>query len=125
MRTTIDLGSRQDPRLVFVRGDLTLDRGVKGAGILLVQNGDLTSQGDLEWDGVVIVAGRGASLSLSSGGRTAIRGAAIASESIAGGAVDVAIGTSSGGLSVRASAQNVSMAQGLRALHAIVNWREI
>jgi hypothetical protein len=124
MRTTVDLGSREEPRLVFVRGDLTLDRGVKGAGILLVQDGDLTSQGDLEWDGVVIVAGRGAALSLSSGGRTAIRGAAMASESIAGGAVDVAIGSSSG-LSVRASAQNVSMAQGLRALHSIVNWREI
>jgi hypothetical protein len=124
-RTTVNLGSRQDPRLVFVRGDLTLDRGVKGAGVLLVQDGDLTSQGDLEWDGVVIVAGRGAALSLSSGGRTAIRGAAMASESVAGGAVDVAIGSSSGGLSVRASAQNVSMAQGLRALHSIVNWREI
>ena len=125
MTTTVDLGSRQDPRLVFVRGDLILDRGVKGAGILLVQDGDLTSQGDLEWDGVVIVAGRGATLSLSGGGRTAIRGAAIASESIAGGTVDVAIGGSSAGLSVRTSAQNLSMAQGLRALHSIVNWREI
>ena len=125
MTTTVDLGSRQDPRLVFVRGDLILDRGVKGAGILLVQDGDLTSQGDLEWDGVVIVAGRGATLSLSRGGRTAIRGAAIASESSAGGTVDVAIGGSSAGLSVRTSAQNLSMAQGLRALHSIVNWREI
>jgi Tfp pilus assembly protein PilX len=125
MRTTVDLGSRQDPRLVFVRGDLTLDRGVKGAGILLVQDGDLTSRGDLEWDGVVIVAGRGAALSLSSGGRTTIRGAAVASESVVGGTVDVAIGGSSGGLSVRASAQNLDMAQGLRALHSIVNWREI
>jgi hypothetical protein len=125
MRTTVDLGSRQDPRLVFVRGDLTLDRGVKGAGILLVQDGDLTSQGDLEWDGVVIVAGRGAALSLSTGGRTAIRGAAVASESVVGGTVDVAIGSSSGGLSVRSSAQNLNMAQGLRALHSIVNWREI
>src|SRR5204863_10148141 len=57
MPTTVDLGSRQDPRLVFVRGDLILDRGVKGAGILLVQDGDLTGQGDLGCDGVGVGAG--------------------------------------------------------------------
>ena len=125
LSTTVNLGSRHDPRLVVVRGDVTLEGRLKGAGILLVQDGALTSAGDLEWDGVVIVAGRGAALSLSSGGRTAIRGAALASESAAGGTIDVAIGGSSSGMSVRASAQNVSMAQGLRALHSIVNWREL
>jgi Tfp pilus assembly protein PilX len=127
MNAAVNLGSRHEPRLVFVRGDLTLDRGLKGAGILVVQDGGLTTSGDLEWDGLVIVAGRGSSMTFASAGRTAIRGATIASESgsrAAGGTVEFAIGGAPGSLSIRASAQNVAMAQGMRALHSITNWRE-
>src|SRR5262249_22239773 len=39
------LGSRERPRVVFVRGDIALDRSLKGAGVLVVQDGHLTSRG--------------------------------------------------------------------------------
>ena len=113
---------------MFVRGPLTLDGGLKGAGILLVQDGDLTSSGDLEWDGLVIVAGRGTAMTFTGAGRTAIRGAAVASESSpegARGAVEFTTGGAPGSLSIRSSAQNVAIAQGMRALSSITNWREI
>jgi Tfp pilus assembly protein PilX len=124
----VDLGSRQDPRLVFVAGGVTLDRSVKGAGVLVVQDGDLMSQGDLEWDGLVIAAGRATSMRFAGGGRTTIRGGAITSESTADGAAGAgafAIRGATGRLSIRASQQNVEMAQAMRALHSITNWREI
>ena len=124
----LDLGSRQDPRLVFVSGGLTLDRSVKGAGVLVVQDGDLTSQGDLEWDGLVIAAGQPSAMTFAGGGRTTIRGAAIASDSRAdgaGGSGEFAIRGAAGRLSIRASQQNVEMVQVMRALHSITNWREI
>ena len=128
MSATVNLGSRQEPRLVFVRGPLMLDGGLKGAGILVVQDGDLTTSGDLEWDGLVIVAGRATAMTFTGAGRTAIRGAAVASESSpegARGAVEFTTGGAPGRLSIRSSAQNVAMAQGMRALSSITNWREI
>src|SRR5262249_58936563 len=77
--TSAYLGWREDPRLVFVRGDVTLDQGLRGAGLIVVQEGQLTTSGDLEWDGVVVVVGRSSALSLTGSGRTVIRGGAIAS----------------------------------------------
>jgi Tfp pilus assembly protein PilX len=127
LATTAYLGSRQDPRVVFVRGDASLDRGLRGAGVLVVQDGRLTSRGDLEWDGVVIVAGRGSSLAFTGSGRTIIRGATIASNGDSGsaGGADLAIGSSVGSISIRSSKQNVEMVKAMRALHSITNWREI
>jgi hypothetical protein len=127
LATTASLGSRQDPRVVFVRGHAALDHGLRGAGVLVVQDGQLTSRGDLEWDGVVIVAGRGSALAFAGNGRTIIRGAAITSDSDSGGAAgaDLAIGPSVGSISIRSSKQNVEMVKTMRALHSITNWREI
>ena len=126
--TSAYLGSRHDPRVVFVRGDVTLDQGLRGAGLLVVQDGQLTSLGDLEWDGLVIVAGRSTALIVTGRGRTIIRGGAIASESSppgTAGASDFAIRADGGSVSIRASKQNVEMVQAMRALHSITNWREL
>jgi len=118
------LGSRERPRVVFVRGDIALDRSLKGAGVLVVQDGHLTSRGDLEWDGLVVVAGREASMTFTGSGRTIIRGAAITSDSHGEGA-ELMIGSSIGSFSIRSSTQNVEMVQAMRALHSISNWREL
>ena len=59
---------------------------------------------------------------------TIIRGAAVASESNAGGAVgsfDFSVAGGIRGLSIRSSQQNVNMVQSMRSLHSITNWREI
>jgi Tfp pilus assembly protein PilX len=128
LTTSAYLGSRQDPRVVFVRGDVALDQALRGAGVLVVQDGQLTTLGDLEWDGLVIVAGRSTAMTFTGRGRTIIRGAAIASESSpqgTGAAADFAIRGSAGSVSIRSSEQNVDMVQAMRALHSITNWREI
>src|SRR5438445_13496572 len=61
---TLNLGSRTDPRLVYFRGDtdptslftgLTLNSGIKGAGILVIEDGDLKNFGNFTWYGVVVL----------------------------------------------------------------------
>jgi len=129
VRTTVNLGSRQDPRLVFFRGELglTVNHGIKGAGILVVQDGDLRNHGTLEWDGLVIVTGQNTSMAFMRDSTTVIRGAAVAHESNAGetGGYDLYVHGAIGGLSIRSSKQNVDMVQSMRSLHSITNWREI
>lgn len=135
VNTTVNLGSRQDPKLVFFRGDagsgaagLTVHRGIKGAGILVVQDGALNNHGSLEWDGLVIVTGQSTSMGFMASSDTIIRGAAVASESNAGaafGSFDFSVDGAIRGLSIRSSQQNVDMVQSMRSLHSITNWREI
>jgi len=84
----------------------------------------LTSRGDLEWDGLVVVAGRDASMTFTGSGRTIIRGAAITSDPNGEGA-ELTIGSSIRSFSIRSSTQNVEMVQAMRALHSISNWREL
>lgn len=133
---TVNLGTRQDPKLVFFRGDidttsafvgLTLNNGIKGAGILVIQDGDMRNYGNLEWDGLVIVTGSYTSMTLMDSSTTTIRGAAVAYEKEPGeaaGYFDFYIGAVTGA-SIRSSKQNVDMVQLMKSLHSITNWREI
>jgi hypothetical protein len=137
VNTQVNLGTRSDPKLVFFRGDvdttsaftgLAINNGIKGAGILVVEDGDLKNYGTLEWDGVVVVTGKYTSAAFMSGSRTTIRGATVAYESQAGessGYFDFYIHGSISSLSLRSSKQNLDMVQLMRALHSLTNWREI
>jgi hypothetical protein len=136
VNSTVNLGSRQDPKLVFFRGELdptsnftglSLNNNIKGAGILVIQDGDMKNFGNLEWDGLVIVTGSYTSLALMNGSTTTIRGAAVAYESQPGeaaGYFDFYIGNVTNA-SIHSSKQNVDMVQLMRSLHSITNWREI
>ena len=90
---TLDLGTRTNPKLVYFRGDtdptsaftgLQLNSGIKGAGILVVEDGDLKNLGNFTWDGVVIVTGNYVGAGFMDGSTTNIRGAFVAFETTAG-----------------------------------------
>jgi hypothetical protein len=132
---TLDLGATSDPKIVHVRGDssattpltaLTLNGGIQGAGILIVENGDLEQRGSLRWDGVVIVTGPHVSAAFRTGSATTVYGALTSMETLpgaAGGAYSVFIDDELD-FRVRASRQNLDMAQQMLALHTILTWRE-
>jgi hypothetical protein len=134
--STLNLGSRDDPKLVFFRGDLdptsnftglSLNSGIKGAGILVIQDGDMKNLGTLEWDGLVIVTGSYTGMGLMNGSTTTIRGAAVAYEAQAGeasGFFELYLGTVNSA-SIRSSKQNLDMVQLMRSMHSITNWREV
>ena len=143
---TLSLGTPADPKLVYFRGELDtssnftglrLQGTVKGAGILVVEDGDLSVntsgaglsiQGrgvDFYWDGIVIVSGRYVGTGFRAGSNTEIRGAFVSNESIwneAGGYYEFL--TQANTLAIRNSTQNINTA--LRAAYnqRIISWRE-
>jgi hypothetical protein len=143
---TVNLGTPTDPKLVYFRGDLdtsstftglNLVGTIQGAGILVVEDGDLAintsgaglsirGRGvDFYWDGLVIVTGRYVGTGFRSTSNTEIRGAFISNEAI----WDEAAGyyeflNQANSLAIRNSTQNINMA--LRAAYnqRIISWRE-
>jgi hypothetical protein len=57
-RTTVDLGTRTNPKTTYVNGNLSVTGGITGAGLLVV-TGDLDMGGSVVWDGLVLVIGSG------------------------------------------------------------------
>jgi Tfp pilus assembly protein PilX len=136
---TLDLGSRTDPKLVYVRGDqdptslftglkVTAGSGIKGAGILVIEDGDFKNYGALEWDGIVIVNGAFVSSAFMNGSNTRIRGAMSALETQPGeaaGFFDYFMEGAINAYSTRFSQQNLDMVQQMRSLVSLSSWREI
>ncbi len=142
----LNLGTPADPKLVYFRGQLdtsstftglNLTGTIKGAGILVVEDGDLainTAGGglsingrnvDFYWDGIVIVTGRYVGTGFRASSKTEIRGAYISNEAIwneANGYFEFLNQANS--LAIRSSTQNINMA--LRAAYnqRIISWRE-
>ena len=139
---TLDLGSQSNPKLVYFRGQLdttsaftglalnsaSTNPPIKGAGILVVEDGDLKNYGNFEWDGLVIVTGSYVSAAFMSGSNTKVRGALTGMESQPGeaaGYFDFYLNALANQFSVRYAKQNVDMVQIMRALHSMSSWREI
>lgn len=144
--TNLYLGTPSDPKLVYFRGELdtsstftglNITGTVKGAGILVVEDGDLsiTTSGaglnisgrnvDFYWDGIVIVTGRYVGTGFRANSNVEIRGAFVANESIwneANGYFEFL--TQANTLALRNSSENINMA--LRAAYnqRLISWRE-
>lgn len=99
---TVNLGTRQSPSLVYFRGELdptsaftglkALNK-IQGAGILVVEDGDLRTFGTLDWDGIVIVTGRYVSSIWDTGSQVTVYGATVANETIPDEGGDQNLGT--------------------------------
>lgn len=69
-----DFGSRENPIIMAVNGDVKITGTVDGFGILLI-NGSLRTPGNLNWEGIIMVVSDGGSTDLR--GNVDIRGALI------------------------------------------------
>lgn len=134
---TLDLGSRTNPKVVYVKGDtdpsslftgLSLNSGIKGAGILVIEDGDVKNLGNFTWDGIVIVTGNYVGSGFMSGSDTTIRGAFVANEMKPGevsGFFEFYLHGSLNSFSVKNSQQNIDMVQVMRGNTSMTNWREL
>ena len=144
--STVNLGTPADPKLIYFRGELDTSSNftglkllgaVKGAGILVIEDGDLSIstsgaglsiQGrnvDFYWDGIVIVSGRYVGTGFRAGSNAEIRGAFVSNEAIwneAAGYYEFLSQANS--MAIRNSTQNINTA--LRAAYnqRIISWRE-
>jgi hypothetical protein len=133
---TLNLGTRSDPKLVYFKGDidtssqftgLTMNSGIKGAGILVIEDGDLRQLGNFTWDGVVIVTGSYVGAGFRDGSTTLIRGAFVANEAVAGEASGFFefLMDNNTSFTTRSSQQNINMVQLMRGNTTMTNWREL
>ena len=142
MNQTLDLGSRSNPKLVYFRGELdstssftglqvgtnASDPFVRGAGILVVEDGDFKQMTNFKWDGLVIVTGRYVGAGFMTSSTTTIRGAFTALETQAGeanGYFEFYLNALANKFTVHTSKQNLDMVQQMRGLHSMSSWREI
>ena len=136
---SLDLGSRDNPKLVYFRGQLhptssftgvrMTGTPIRGAGIFIVEDGDLRVTNQLDWDGVVIVTGQYVSSIFESGSRATVYGATVSNETVwnEGGAQTTywdGYFTSSNTVRLRHSQEALDLVQ--RALlFRMSTWREL
>ena len=87
-----------NPQIIYVNGDLTVSGSTVGGGILIV-TGNLTFKGTAEWDGLVLVVGKG---NFTMDGTNTFKGAVVVADTLnsSGGTLSVlggARGTVAGG----------------------------
>jgi Tfp pilus assembly protein PilX len=134
----INLGTTSAPTLTYFRGELDTSSAfvglrlqgsgtIQGAGILVVEDGDLSvNVTNLRWDGVVFVVGRYVGAGFRAGSNSTLYGALVSMEAVwneAPGYYEFL--NQANTLTVRNSKQNIDMVQGMRALYRISSWREL
>jgi hypothetical protein len=138
VNTSINLGTTSAPTLTYIRGQLDtsstftglrLQGGgtIQGAGILVVEDGDLSvNVSNLRWDGIIMVVGRYVGSGFRAGNSSMIYGAFVSMETIGNeppGFYEFLNQATS--LTMRNSSENINMVQNMRALYRILSWREL
>jgi hypothetical protein len=122
-------GTSDSPQIIYVNGDLTVSGSTIGTGILIV-TGNLVFKGTAEWDGLVLVVGKG---NFTMDGTNTFKGAVLVADTLdaSGGVLNVlggAQGTVAGGGSSNGgifySAGCLNQATKLTTFHS-VSFREL
>jgi len=117
---TTDLGTRDNPQITHVTGDLEITSNIDGAGILIVMDGiDLTLKGNIHYEGIILLLGNN---HLTIGGTIRIFGAMILASG--GSSYACAQGTPSVLYSSQALANLKNLQLNPRPL-SVVYWKEI
>ncbi len=134
---SIDLGTPSNPQLVYFRGDLdptsnftglAINNQVQGAGILVVEDGDLKVFGNLTWHGVIIVTGRNVGAGFMDGSTTMINGALVSNETVWNeqpGFAELHLGTMLGSATFHYSQQALDLMNRIRKNHTLYGWRTV
>jgi len=139
------LGTVTAPTITYIQGtpDATdkavvkLSGNTSGAGILIIEEGNLEISGTFRWDGVILLTGKDVGVHFKNFNRSFIFGAMVVNETDAtekAGSYEFLIDSSThldsddpaGQLtSFNSSQENLDMLQGMRNLVKVTTWREI
>lgn len=125
-------GTRSNPKIVYIKGSLdpqqafyavSISGQSTGAGILIIEDGDLSITGDFRWEGPVIITGQYVGLFYGGGGNQTIYGSIIVNETAnVNSEVEV---DSRGNAKVVYSCQALNNARNARRLFRLASWREV
>jgi len=125
-------GTRANPKIVYVKGSLdpaqafyalSLSGDSTGAGILIVEDGDLNITGNFRWEGLVVVTGQYTGLRYGGGGNQTIYGGVVVNETAAVNSELEVDGM--GNAKVLYSCQAVNNVRNMRRLFRLASWREL
>ncbi len=125
-------GTSSNPKVVYVKGTvdpgqafyaLSLSGTSMGAGILIIEDGDLSITGNFRWEGVILVTGQYAGLRYGGGGFQTIYGGVIVNETV-GANTEVEV-DASGNPKVLYSCQALNNVRKMRRLFRLASWREL
>jgi Tfp pilus assembly protein PilX len=117
-------GTSTDPKIVYVKGEmdptskftaLSVAGTSTGAGILIVEDGDLVLKGNFHWEGPVIVTGGYVGVGIMGGGNQDVLGALVSNETATNEATGFYEGVLTGNAKVRYSRAALDKALALLA----------
>lgn len=120
----IELGTVEQPKVVYVDGDLILSGGGSGAGLLVVR-GDFDYRGAFDYDGLVLVVGSG-SVSMSGANKNLVGGMLVANTIESGNGYEFGDATFDlgGNSNLLYDGDKIAMALSQLPLNSM-SWREI
>lgn len=125
-------GTRSNPKIVYVKGRLDPAQAYyamqvsgtsTGAGILIIEDGDLSITGNFRWEGLILITGQYVGLFYGGGGYETIYGGVIVNET-AGLNSEVEV-DSRGNAKVLYSCQAIENIRNIRRLFRARGWREL
>ena len=125
-------GTRSNPKIVYVKGTqdpaqafyaLSLSGTSTGAGILIIEDGDLNVTGNFRWEGLILVTGQYVGLRYGGGGNQTIYGGVVVNETAnVNSEIEV---DAAGNAKLLYSCQAINNARNMRRLFSTGSWREL
>ena len=125
-------GTASNPKIVYVKGTvdpaqafyaMSISGTSTGAGILILEDGDLNVTGNFRWEGLIIVTGQYVGLRYGGGGNQTMYGGMIVNETASvNSEVEV---DAMGNAKILYSCQAIENARNMRRLFRANSWREL
>lgn len=125
-------GTQANPKIVYVKGSvdpaqayyaMRLSGTSSGAGILIIEDGDISITGNFRWEGLIIVTGQYVGLFYGGGGNQTIYGGVLVNETASSNSeVEV---DARGNAKVLYSCQALQNVKNMRKMFRATSWREL
>jgi hypothetical protein len=125
-------GTRSNPKIVYMKGSLdpgqafyalSLSGTSTGAGILIIEDGDLSVTGNFRWEGIILITGQYVGLRYGGGGNQTIYGGVVVNET-ANVNTEVEV-DAAGNPKVLYSCQALNNVRNMRQMFRLASWREL
>jgi hypothetical protein len=125
-------GTASNPKIVYVKGTvdpaqafyaMSISGTSTGAGVLIVEDGDLNVTGNFRWEGLIIVTGQYVGLRYGGGGNQTMYGGIVVNETVdMNSEVEV---DSMGNAKILYSCQALERVKNMRKMFRANSWREL
>jgi hypothetical protein len=125
-------GTASSPKIVYVKGTvdpaqafyaMSVSGTSTGAGVLIIEDGDLNVTGNFRWEGLIIVTGQYVGLRYGGGGNQTMYGGIVVNETASvNSEVEV---DAMGNAKILYSCQALERVRNMRKMFRAANWREL